>query len=159
MTLSRIILAATLVAFVSSPALAIEVKKQATVAATPTAAWGAIGDFCGIGDWHPVVAKCELSRHGGATLRTLSLKGGGTIVEKLVKWNDARHSYTYQIVDSPLPVAHYRSTISVAKGAKGTTISWIGSFDAKGAPDDKAREVIEGVYTSGLDSLVKKLGQ
>ena len=63
--------------------------------------WSKIGDFCGISNWHPAVEKCELSADGKT--RTLSLKGGGTIVEALVKMDAAGHSYTYSIVSSPLP--------------------------------------------------------
>ena len=50
--------------------------------ARPTQAWAAIGDFCGIAGWHPAIEKCELGEKGGKPIRTLSLKGGGTIVEE-----------------------------------------------------------------------------
>jgi hypothetical protein len=40
-----------------------------------------------------VVEKCVLSDDGKT--RTLSLKGGGTIVETLVSRDDIAHSYTY----------------------------------------------------------------
>ncbi len=57
--------------------------------------------------------KCEPGEKDGAKIRTLSLKGGGTIVEKLVEWSDTDHKYTYTILESPLPVADYTSTLSV----------------------------------------------
>jgi hypothetical protein len=104
------------------------------------------------------VAGCALSTQGKHTLRTLSLNGGGTIVEKLSAWDDAKMRYSYTILSGPLPVAKYHSTISVHAGKKGTVIRWVGKFDAKGAPDDKAAEAIAGVYSGGLDALAKKLG-
>ncbi|PKU24152.1 SRPBCC family protein [Telmatospirillum siberiense] len=136
---------------------AIDVEKHVPVAAAPSAAWRAIGDFCGIAQWHPAVAKCELSRRDGITYRTLSLNGGGTLVEKLLSWDAAHRRYSYGIVDGPLPVAGYRSTISVRRGAHGAIITWGGTFSAKGVPDDKAKAVIAEIYTGGLDSLAGKL--
>jgi len=159
MKMSRILAAATLAAVFASPAFALDVKKSIKVTASPEATWKAIGDFCGIGDWHPAVAKCDLSQHGGVTFRTLSLNGGGTIVEKQLSRSNAAFKYSYAITESPLPVDHYKSTISVKKSAGGSTITWVGSFSAKGAPDDKAKEVIAGIYDGGLASLQKKLAK
>jgi hypothetical protein len=42
-----------------------------------------------------------------------------------------------------------------AKGG-GSTITWVGTFDAKGAPDDKAREVIGGIYDAGLAGIAAR---
>ena len=139
----------------AAPAWALEAKKQIAVDATPAQAWAAIGEFCAIGDWHPAVEKCELSEKDGKVLRTLSLKGGGTIVEELVGRDEADMSYTYKILESPLPVANYQSTIEV-EDEGGTTIEWAGTFDAKGAPDAEAVGVIEGIYQGGLEALAAK---
>jgi Polyketide cyclase / dehydrase and lipid transport. len=45
--------------------------------------WAIAGDFCAIKDWHPLVADCKETEEGGTTFRTLTLKNGGTIKEKL----------------------------------------------------------------------------
>jgi hypothetical protein len=84
------------------------------------------------------------------------LKGGGTIVEKLVRWSDANHSYTYRIVSGPLPVENYESTLRVrsAKSGGGSVISWSGHYAAKGASDADAKKAIDGVYSAGLTGLV-----
>ncbi|SON54692.1 Polyketide cyclase / dehydrase and lipid transport [Hartmannibacter diazotrophicus] len=149
-------LAASVIAI--TPAFAVETSKRVEDKSLKVeTVWTTVGDFCGIGTWHPAVEKCELSEKDGATLRTLSLKGGGTIVEKLEKWDDAGTSYTYSIVESPLPVANYVSTISVAADDDGgASISWEGTFDAKGASDDEAKAVIDGIYEAGLNGIVEK---
>ena len=46
------------------PAFAIESNVSASSAAAPAAVWAKIGDFCGIGNWHPAIAKCTLSADG-----------------------------------------------------------------------------------------------
>jgi hypothetical protein len=87
--------------------------------------------------------------------RTLSLKGGGTIVESLVKMDPAGRSYTYSIVSGPLPVANYTSTISVAADGAGSAVTWSGKYDAKGVPDADSQKAIQGVYDSGLKALTQ----
>jgi hypothetical protein len=47
------------------------------------------------------------------------------------------------------------STISVAKEGAGSTITWSGKYDAKGASDAEAKKTIDGVYQAGVDALVK----
>ena len=41
-------------------------------------AWDAVGDFCGISTWHPLVSACELTEVMGAKLRRITLTNGGT---------------------------------------------------------------------------------
>lgn len=140
----------------TAPSLALDVTKTVDVAAPPAKVWSVIGDFCGIGQWHPAIEKCALSKDGGKTLRTLNLKGGGTIVESQTARDDAKMSYTYAIVSGPLPVSDYSSTLSVAPKASGSTVTWTGSFKAKGAPDAVAVDAITGIYESGLKAIADK---
>jgi len=154
MIMHRHLAAATLAVAVASPAMALEAHKSVMVDGTPEQAWAAIGDFCGIAGWHPAIEKCELGEKNGKPIRTLSLKGGGTIVEE--ETAHAKNSYSYTILSGPLPVEKYRSTLKVEEMG-GTMIDWSGKFAAKGAPDAKAKEVIDGIYQAGLDSLASKL--
>jgi carbon monoxide dehydrogenase subunit G len=138
------------------PGFALDVAKSVDVAAPPAKVWSTIGDFCGIGQWHPAIEKCALSKDGGKTLRTLNLKGGGTIVESQTARDDKAMSYTYAIVSGPLPVTDYSSTISVVPKGTGSTVNWTGSFKAKGAPDPVAVDAITGIYDSGLKAIADK---
>ena len=135
----------------STAALAIDSSVTMTSSMPPDALWNKVGDFCGIASWHPAIEKCVLSADGKE--RTLSLKGGGTIVEALENWDNAHHSYTYTILSGPLPVTNYHSTITVTGDAKGSALKWTGKFDAKGAPDADAKKTIDGVYEAGAKAL------
>jgi Polyketide cyclase / dehydrase and lipid transport len=145
--------AALALAFSCLSAAAVESTYKATSTAAPEAVWKKIGDFCGIATWHPAVEKCVLS-DGGKT-RTLSLKGGGTIVENLVSRHDSAHNSTYKIVSSPLPVSDYVSTIKVLPEGSGSSIVWTGNYKAKGASDADAKKTIDGIYKAGVDALAK----
>jgi Polyketide cyclase / dehydrase and lipid transport len=133
-------------------AFALDSSTAMTSSMSPDALWKKVGGFCGIGDWHPAIEKCVLSSDGKE--RTLSLKGGGTIVERQESVDNANHTYTYTILSGPLPVANYHSTISVSPDAKGSSIKWVGAYDAKGASDADAKKVIDGIYESGEKALV-----
>ena len=154
--LKTIIFAMALITVSTIPALALDVTKTTTTTAPPEAVWKIIGPFCGIGHWHPVVETCAISRNGDIEQRTLHLKGGGLIVEGQQSRDDKKMSYTYTILSGPLPVDNYKSTIMVEKDGSGSRITWTGSFKAKGASDDKAKEAIAGVYEGGLKGIADK---
>jgi Polyketide cyclase / dehydrase and lipid transport len=153
--MKRLILAGAALLATTAFAHAVDVSRTVSSPAAPDAVWAKIGDFCGIAKWHPAVEKCEMAEKDGATWRTLSLKGGGTIIEKQLSRDDKTMSYSYAITESPLPVQNYQSTIAVAGNGSGSTIVWLGKFDAKGATNEEAAKVMAGIYEAGLAELAK----
>jgi hypothetical protein len=152
MRIAAISTAAATVLISTGAAFALDSSVTMTSSMSPDALWKKVGEFCGIGDWHPAAEKCVLSADGKQ--RTISLKGGGTLVEGLESVDNANHTYTYTILSGPLPVANYHSTISVSPDPKGSSIKWVGKYDAKGASDADAKKVIDGIYDSGEKALV-----
>ncbi len=145
-------LAATAAIIVStSSALAVDSTLITPSSMSPEALWQKVGDFCGIGSWHPAVEKCSLSADGKQ--RTLSLKDGGTIVEALEKWDNANRTYVYKILSSPLPVTNYHSTLSVVPDGNGSALRWMGTYDSHGAPEAEAKKMIDALYERGSKAL------
>ena len=105
--------------------------------------WDVIGNFNALPDWHPAVAKSEIKKEGGSTLRKLSLVGGGSIEEKLEQIDDKERLYTYSIL---------------REGDKGCTVEWSSEFEAKGAPENAATAAISGIYEAGFENLKKMFG-
>lgn len=133
----------------------INMKTNLNVAADEV--WKLIGGFNTLPDWHPAIEKSELEEDG--RMRRLSLTGGGTIVEKLEQLDDSERVYTYSIIDSPLPVSNYTATIRVKEDGEGkTTVEWSSEFEAKGAAENEAMDVIAGIYQVGFDNLKKIFG-
>ena len=126
---------------------------------SPEVIWKMIGGFNSLPNWHPAVAKCDIESKGNATLRRLHLMGGGTILEKLEKSDEDGQSYSYTILESPLPVANYSATIRVSEAeGGGCSIEWSSEFEPKGAPETDASKVVEGIYQAGFDNLRKMFG-
>lgn len=133
----------------------VDMKTDLNVSADEV--WKLIGGFNTLPDWHPAIEKSELEEEG--SMRRLSLAGGGTVVEKLVKLDDKERIYTYSIIDSPLPVKNYEATIRVKDdGAGNTSVEWSSEFEAEGAAENEAMDVIAGIYQAGFDNLKKMFG-
>ncbi len=136
-----------------------KVSLKSNLPATPDAIWKLVGGFNALPDWHPAIAKSEITTEGNTTFRRLTLAGGGSILEKLEKSDDDEHRYSYSILESPLPVANYSGTIRVTEAAGGgSTIEWSSEFDPQGAPETDAVQAIQGIYQAGFDNLKKMFG-
>jgi mxaD protein len=139
----------------------LSVTEKVDLAASQTIVWGQIKDFNGWQDWHPAVASTEILKGKGndkGTVRVLTTKDGARITEELVSYSARSMSYKYRIIDSPLPVTNYVSTLKVNKTKTGSTVVWTSSFKAKsGTSDDDAKKAIAGIYRAGLDNLTAVL--
>ncbi|MGH6826535.1 SRPBCC family protein [Methyloceanibacter sp.] len=154
-TLAFVTLAALVMG--TSSAYALDVKKKITAPGVPPKVWAIVSDFCSIKDWHPVVADCQETKEGDATFRTLTLKDGGKIKEKLLESDDT--SYSYEIIESPLPVKNYKAKLSVEpddRSSDHSTIVWEATFDANGKSDEEAAKTIGDIFFAGLKSIKHK---
>ncbi|MCK7491228.1 MAG: SRPBCC family protein [Comamonadaceae bacterium] len=124
----RALLAAAVLICASTLALAHgptrqKVTETATIKAAPDAVWNKVKDFNGMAAWHPAVegsTATDGSKEG--SVRTLSLKGGGQMVETLEGYSDAERKFSYRAKDGgALPVTNYTSTLTVKAGDGGTT--------------------------------------
>lgn len=130
----------------------VAVEEMVQLNAKPAAVWALVGDYNGLYRWHPAVAESD--RDG--EIRILTLGNGAKFVETLLEQNDDARSYSYVIDKSPLPVSDYESKITVkADGKGGSTVIWRSSFNANGVSDEKAGEIVRGVYQAGLGNLQK----
>lgn len=140
-------------------AAVLQVTQKGSVPGSPEDVWKKVGGFCAIQDWHPAVAKCEETKEGEDTFRTLTLGDGAKIKEKLTGTEDM--SYRYSIIESPLPVKDYNAVFSVRKNFDNeaeSNISWSSSFQAKGKPDSEAKSTIQGIFDAGIKSIEEKHG-
>ena len=121
--------------------------------------WKLIGGFNSLPDWHPAVEKSETGNDGVGSIRTLSLAGGGTIVERLEQLNEKDRLYTYSIADSPLPLSDYVATLRVRDvDGKTSIVEWSSEFRPDGVPENDAVKVVEAIYSTGFENLAKIFG-
>jgi len=153
--------------FTQAAALWLTVSKTITIDASAAKVWHAARDFNGLNNWHPAVATDEIVEGKNNTVgavRLLTLKGGGTIREKLLAFNAAGRSFKYTIIEGVLPVSDYTSTFVVKSvGKDKSSVTWTGHFKRKNVGDNPADnendktavDTMGGVYQGGLDNLKK----
>lgn len=159
-SIKRSIIVATLLAltFGVNAEGGLKVEKKSELNASPDTVWKMIGDYNHLDVWHPVVVNSTVNDNGNneGTVRVLTLADGATITEKLVAHSDSKMTYTYAITKSPLPISDYVSTINVSTSGEGKSlVTWSSTFNANGVEDQKAMEIIAGIYDAGLGNLTK----
>lgn len=122
--------------------------------------WSGIRDFGKLDKWHPLIVDCEIE--DGLTgdqigcVRRFHLEDGSEFREKLLALSDFKCTFSYSIVDSPLPLTDYVATVKLIRVTDGERcfVSWSSGFQC---PDESRTEleqlVREGVYQSGLESV------
>jgi hypothetical protein len=130
--------------------------------------WEVVGNFQDM-SWHPAFVKTEGTGGNdvGAT-RTLTLEGGGKILEKLTKYNAEGKTLTYEITDvdvKVVPVTNYSARITVTPDGDKSKVEWWSAFyrgyvnndPPPELNDEAAVKAITGVFQTGLAALKKKL--
>lgn len=145
-----------------------KVEKSIVIKAAPAKVWAMVKDFGNLHAWHPAIANTKLEKKGDETHRTLTLKSGGEINEKLRSSDDKDMKIKYEITGGVAPVADYNATMTVAAGpgAGESTVTWVGRFYRTyklnppipaGQDDETALKFVTDVYDSGLANLKKVL--
>jgi hypothetical protein len=143
-----------------------KVEKEIVIKAEPAKVWAMVKDFGGIHKWLPPVASTKLETKGDDTFRTLTLKDGGKILERLKSSDDKDMKLKYEIIEGALPVSGYNATMTVkaGPGAGESTVVWMARFYRMytlnppipaGQDDESALKAVTGVFDAGLPGLKK----
>jgi mxaD protein len=135
----------------------VSVTEKVELAAAPSKTWDTIKDFSRWQEWHPAFASTAITKGDGTTkgtVRVLTTKDGAKFTEELVSYNTASRAYQYRIIDSPLPITDYVSTLEIKQNKAGSSVMWSSNFKVKaGASEEEMKKTISGVYRAGLDNL------
>jgi hypothetical protein len=137
-----------------------EASWSSVFTSSPDDLWAVVRRFNGLPAWHPAIAASELA-DGDAeftpgAVRVLTGTDGGVYRERLVGLDEARRALTYEIVDAPLPVSGYRSTLRVRPVADtgAAHLTWSSTFDAAdGTTAEEAVATMEGAYAEAIAAL------
>ena len=160
-------------AVIVAPCLAFAAPKQLKVVETITInapinkVWATVKDFDSLKKWHPDVVKDEITEgtnNQPGAVRTLSIKDGPVITEKLLSFSDRMHAFSYKFIETPFPIKEYVATLRVRINKDGTTlVRWSSTFQRKNPADNPPEaendaagvKLITGIYQSGLANLKK----
>jgi hypothetical protein len=136
----------------------VEVESSGIIDAPLQNLWDLVSDFNNIMQWHPDVTECHLESGSGrqtGAVRTLRLRNGVSIRERLLAISPQDHFYTYSVIESPLPIRDHESTVRFTSlNNSQTHVKWTAQFtvvegDAKALADN----VKVGVLDVGIEGL------
>lgn len=121
--------------------------------ASPEEVWDVAGDPGRIADWLPALTS---SQADGAA-RECTMTNGAELKEHILEHSDEKRSYTYEIVEAPVPLRAYRSRFAVEGHDGHAHVNWDAEFEAEDAAQEpELVEMFSQTYREGLESLRRR---
>jgi carbon monoxide dehydrogenase subunit G len=125
--------------------------------ASADSVWKQLRDFGGVGGWMPGVTSCQVEGEGIGAVRSVKM-GDMMIKERLESLDDGKRSFSYSIVEGPMPVQDYLATVEVSEVGPGCRVDWTASFVLpEGLPLDPIAQGLKGAYGGALASLKQQI--
>lgn len=125
------------------------------VAAPAATVWNTVRDFAGITRFLPMFERVGNADNTIGSIRALK-QGDAIFRERLEVLDDNARIQRYTIVEAPVPFKDYVGELAVRDlGDNRCTVSWSSTFVVVGAPEAEVVGMIEGLYNTGIDHLVK----
>jgi hypothetical protein len=145
---------------ISNGASPTHVSSSTVIEAPVEAVWALLENFGDVSRWHPDVPESRIEDGGAGRkwgdIRSIKLRDGTPIREKLLAISDALKSYTYSVIEAPLPIRNHSSTVSLsATPDNRTAITWTADFIVDDGIDAAAiaAGVKAGVIDLGFEGL------
>ena len=145
----------------------IKVYRSAVLNAPADKVWDLVRNFNDLPKWHPAIASSEIEQNlppdsVGCVRRFQLVDDGGMIREQLLALADDTRSFTYSILESPMPVDNYVAVMRFTPITMGnkTFAEWTAEFDVtSGPPEETELHIGDNVFAGGFEALNKKLEQ
>jgi hypothetical protein len=123
--------------------------------ASPDLVWQFIGGLDSLVDG-ALDLPADESGTGSTSERSLYDTVGELVVKRLEFFDDSARTYTYSILEAPLPVTAYRATVSVQAidDGRASRVDWFAEFTPAGVNDEAATCLFERIFRRGLQELV-----
>lgn len=143
----------------------VKVFKSTIMNAPVEAVWDVLRDFNGHDRWHPAVATSQIERNNPSDLvgcvRRFKLEDGSELREQLLTLSDLEQSFSYCLLDTPIPLLNYVAHVRLTPVTDGdrTFWEWESRFDTpKGREAELGEMVGENIYQAGFDAIRAHMG-
>jgi len=143
----------------------VNVYVSTVLNASADTVWSRIRDFNAMPQWHPGIADSRIENDQAADrvgcIRHFHTRDGGMIREQLLALSDFEYSYTYEILESPMGVTNYISTLQLTPVTDGNRCfaEWSAEFEcAPGREAELTQLIGQGVFQAGFDALKRAYG-
>lgn len=144
----------------------VKVVKSTILDAPIDLAWEVLRDFNGHDHWHPAVTDSEIERGRASDVvgcvRRFHLKDGSLLRERLLGLSDMDASYSYCLLDTPIPLFNCISHVRLLPVTDGdrTFWHWESSFSTlSGEESQMASMVGEQIHEAGFEAISQHLAR
>ena len=141
------------------------VVKSTIVNAPTDAVWDVIRDFNGHDQWHPAIATSQIERSNASDkvgcVRNFRLEDGANLREQLLTLSDLEQSFSYCLLDTPVPLFNYIAHVRLTPITDGdrTFWEWESRFDTPaGRGAELAALVGDDIYVAGFHAVASHMG-
>ena len=140
---------------------------KSTVLNAPTdAVWNLLRDFNGHDRWHPEVATSAIERAQASDkigcVRRFKLKDGAELREQLLALSDLEQSFSYCLLDTPIPLFNYVAHVRLLPVTDGdrTFWHWECRFTTRAGEEQRLVAMVgEEIYQAGFDAVRKHVSE
>lgn len=143
----------------------VNVRRSTVIDAPVAQVWEILRDYNGHDRWHPAVVDSILEDNHTTDMigavRSFHLTGGEHLREQLLSMSDHDFSFSYCIVQSPIPLDEYVAHVRLVPITDGnaTFWEWHSSFVAPDGREAELGELVgDGVYRAGFEAIRALLG-
>ncbi len=140
------------------------VVRSTIIDAPVDALWSVLRDFNGHEHWHPIVARSEIERSQPSDrigcVRRFTLQDGSELREQLLTLSDLEMTFTYCLLDTPIPLFNYVAHVRLLPVTDGNRSfwHWEGRFTTPlGREAELAATVGDEVYANGIEAVRRLL--
>ena len=138
---------------------------KSTILDTPTdVAWALLRVFFGLVRWLLVVVSSSIERAHSydkiGSIRRFKLKDGAELREQLLALSDLEQSFSYCLLDTPLPMFNYVAHVRLLPVTDGDRTFWHWESRFTTRPEDRDRithMVAEDIYQAGFEAIRRHL--
>ena len=142
------------------------VVRSTIIDASTNQVWGVLRDFNGFDRWHPGLATSAIERSQSADrigcVRRVKLADGSELREQLLALSDLEQSYSYCLLDTPIPLFNYVAHVRLLPVTDGnrTFWHWESRFSTPRGEEQKLAEMVgEQIYQAGFEAVRKHLSE
>jgi polyketide cyclase/dehydrase/lipid transport protein len=140
------------------------VVKSTIIDAPTDQVWGILRDFNGFDRWHPALANSAIERSQSADrvgcVRRVKLADGSELREQLLALSDLEQSYSYCLLDTPIPLFNYVAHVRLMPVTDGdrTFWHWESRFTTRPGDEKSMSEMVgEGIFQAGFEAIRKHM--
>ena len=138
----------------------IRIVRSTIIDAPCDRVWAFLRDFNGHDRWHPAVGKSDIERNQSSDkvgcVRHFFLRDGSELRERLLTLSDLEQTFSYCLIDTPVPLFNYVAHVRLAPVTDGnrTFWDWRCTFTTRpGLEEDMRKMVSENIYEAGFAAV------